>query len=566
MSPFSAFSLLLALAAIVLTVIPLGAVVLKLFFTGGSFTLDPLRRTLEHPDLGRTVLDTLTIVLASTVIAVVVGGGLAWLNERTDARMGLLSDLLPMVPFLVPPIAGSMGWIMLFAPEAGYVNNAWRWFLGLFGTENADPVMNIYSWHGMVFVFSVYGVAFTYMMIAPALRTLDSNLEEQSRISGAGALGTLRKVTLPSVMPAVVAGALLWIWVALVTVDIPVVIGTPADISMLSNEIVTALRNTFPADRGLAVGLSSIISVAVMIVWFLQTRVLRGNRHATMGSKGTRTVPLKLGRWRTPARALMVLYVLLTTVLPFGGLLVVALTGTWQPSIQWDRISLDGYTTLLSNPQMQAGLRNSLLLALAAATVVALVTAVVSLYIRRAGPVLGRVVDAGIKLPATLGTLLLVVGIVLTFTGSPFWMAGTVTILFLGYLLLNIPNASITSDAAVAGVGEELTEASAISGAGEWRTFWRVVLPLLIPGLVGSWAIVFVRVMGDVTVSSLLAGVTNPVIGYQILETQQNGSTSQVAVLASVLTVVSAVVVFLAVWYGRRASRWAASERRGRAA
>lgn len=558
MSSFSAFSLMLAAAVILLTVVSLGVVILKLFIVDGTFTIEPIRHTLTQPDLASTITSTLSVVIASTVIAVAIGGGLAWLNERTDARMGLLSDLLPMVPFLVPPVAGSMGWMMLFAPKAGYINNAWWWLLERFGIHTANPLMNIYSWHGMVFVFSIYGVAFTYMTIAPALRTLDSNLEEQSRVSGASGLKTMVRVTLPAVMPAVIAGALLWIWIALVTVDIPMVIGTPADIPMLSTKLVTALRQTFPVDRPLAVGLSSIVAMIVMAVWLIHHRVMHRQRNSTMGSKGSRTVPVELGRWRTPVRIAMLGYMGLTTVLPFGALLVVAVTGSWQPTIHWSSASFDRFKQLLSSPATQAGLRNSLVLALVAATLVVLVTSVLSLYVHRAGRWTGGVIDAGLKLPGALGAPVLVVGILLTFSGSPFWYAGTLTILFLGYVLLCIPNASIASDAAVAGVGEELMEASSIAGAGELRTFRRVVLPLLIPGMVGAWAIVFVRVMGDVTVSSLLAGVGNPVIGFQLIDAQQSGSPADVAALASVLTLISAGTLFLAVWYGRRSSRWTA--------
>lgn len=557
-STFSALSLILAAAVIALTVVPLADVVFRLFFVNGSFTIEPVRHTLSHPHLLRTIGSTLVVVLASTVIATVIGGGLAWLNERTDARMGLLSDILPMVPFLVPPVAGATGWIMLLAPQAGYLNNGWWWLLSRVGIHTQRPLFDIYSWQGLIFVFSVYGVAFTYMMIAPALRTLDSNLEEQSRISGAGALKTHFRVTLPAILPSVAAGALLWIWVAMVTVDIPLVVGRPAKIDMLSTDIVSALHD-YPTDRGLATGLSVVVAVVVLAVWAVQTRILGQGRHATLGTKGTRTVPQRLGRARTPVRILMALYLLLTTLLPFGALLVVGLTGTWQPSIQWSRMSLSGYHSLLTDPLTRAGLRNSIMLALVCATLVVLLTAVISLYIRRTGGLIGRIVDAGIKLPSTLGALLLVVGIMLTFEGSPFWLGGTLTLLFLGYILLCVPNASIASDAAVANIGDELMEASALSGARDGTTFRKVVLPLLIPGLVGTWAIVFVRVLSDVTVASLLAGVNNPVIGYQIINVQQMGTPDGTATLASVLTVISAVVLTFAVWFGRWMSRWAAA-------
>ena len=554
-SPFGIISLIVALGFIALTVVPLGTVLMRLFVVDGRITLDPLQETLQQ-DVLSLVGSTVFVVAGSTVFAVIIGGTLAWLNERTDARMGLFSDLLPMVPFLLPPVAGSVGWILLLAPTGGYLNSAWMKFTAFLGVQDPAPLMDIYSWSGLILVFTVYGVAFTYMMIAPALRMLDSNLEEQSRVTGAGAFRTLFKVTLPAVLPAIAAGALLWVWVAFATVDIPSMIGTGADISMLSQQIVNLLVFSYPPKQGVAVGLSLIISVVVLGAWLLQSKILRSNKFATVGGKGSRSTPLRLGKWRPVARAGMIGYVLLTTALPCLALLIVALTGSWRVDIDWASFGFSHFADILGNSYAMQGLANSFTLGLVAATIVVVVAALVSLYVLRAGPVLGRVIDVGIKLPATLGALVIVVGMVLLFTGPPFYLSGTTFLLLLAYCALCLPNASISADAAVAGVGSELTEASRISGAPESKTFLRVILPLMIPALVGAWALVFVRVLSDLTASSLLAGANNPVIGFQMLELSRYGSFTELAVLASILAVVSTITVFAAVWFGRWSSRW----------
>ncbi|MDK1361674.1 iron ABC transporter permease [Arthrobacter sp. zg-Y1219] len=555
MSPFSIISLVVAVGFIALTVVPLGTVLLRLFVVDGQITLAPLQETLQQ-DVLSLVGSTVFVVAGSTVFAVLIGGALAWLNERTDARMGLFSDLLPMVPFLLPPVAGSVGWILLLAPTGGYLNSAWMKMTAFFGVEEPVPLMDIYSWSGLILVFTVYGVAFTYMMIAPALRMLDSSLEEQSRVTGAGAIRTLFKVTLPAVLPAIAAGALLWVWVAFATVDIPSMIGTGADITLLSQQIVNLLVFSYPPKQGVAVGLSLIISVVVLGAWLLQSRILRSNKFATVGGKGSRSTPLRLGKWRPVARGAMIGYVLLTTALPCLALLIVALTGSWRADIDWGSFGFSHFADIFSNSYAMQGLANSFTLGLTAATIVVVVAALVSLYVARSGPVLGRVIDVGIKLPATLGALVIVVGMVLLFTGPPFYLSGTTFLLLLAYCALCLPNASISADAAVAGVGGELTEASRISGAPESKTFMRVILPLMVPALVGAWALVFVRVLSDLTASSLLAGANNPVIGFQMLELSRYGSFTELAVLASILAVVSTITVFAAVWFGRWSSRW----------
>ncbi|MDR7083261.1 iron(III) transport system permease protein [Arthrobacter ginsengisoli] len=555
-TPFTALSLLLALIMMAITLSSVGTVLVSLFVSDKGFSLAPTISVLTAPSTWELVRATAIITGSSTIIATLIGGGLAWLNERTDSRMGVFSDLLPLMSFLLPPVAGSLGYIFLFAPNAGYVNQAWRALLSVFGVVDAGPLLDIYSWSGLIIVFSVYGVPFTYMMIAPALRMMDSGLEEAARMSGAGPLRTMFRVTLPAVMPAMGAGAFLWIWISFSMVDIPLMIGTSAQIDVLSSRIVQLLAFSYPADRTGAVSLSLIITFVVLVAWFIQSRILRAGKHATVGGKGAKTTPVNLGRWRTPARILVVAYSTVTILLPALALLYVALAGTWRAGISLEGLGFAEFGKMFTNVYTLEGLRNSFGLGIVTATIVVIIAAIIALYVSRAGSLTGRLVDAGIKLPATLGTLILVVGMVLLFTGAPFYLGGTLLILLIAYAVISLPNASVSADAAAAGVSNSLSEAARMSGASESRTFVKVILPLLIPGLVGAWASVFVRAFGDLTASSMLSGANNPVIGFQILEQSRYGSYATTATLSFTLAVVSTITVLGAVWFGRWSSRW----------
>lgn len=563
-TPFTAMSLLLALIMISITLASVGTVLVSMFFAEGSFSIAPTVEVLTDPGTWELVGATAIITGASTIIATLIGGGLAWLNERTDARMGIFSDILPLMSFLLPPVAGSLGYILLYAPTAGYVNQAWRGFLSIFGVVDAGPLLDIYSWAGIIIVFSVYGVPFTYMMIAPALRMMDSGLEEASRMFGAGPLRTMFRVTLPAVLPAMGAGAFLWIWVSFSMVDIPLMIGTGARIDVLASKIVQLLAFSYPADRVGAVSLSLIITTVVLIAWFIQSRILRAGKHASVGNKGAKTTPINLGRWRAPARALVIVYSVVTVLLPALALIYVSLAGTWRPGFSLEGLSFAQFEKLFTNPYTLQGLTNSFGLGLATATIVVIIAAIIALYVARAGSFTGRLVDGGIKLPATLGSLVLVVGMVLLFTGAPFYLGGTLIILLIAYTAISLPNASVSADAAVAGVGDSLSEAARMSGATESRAFVKVIFPLLIPGLVGAWASVFVRAVGDLTASSMLSGASNPVIGFQILEQSRYGSFATTAALSFILAAVSTITVLGAVWIGRYSSRWTQGTTRSR--
>ena len=136
----------------------------------------------------------------------------------------------------------------------------------------------------------------------------------------------------------------------------------------------------------------------------------------------------------------------------------------------------------------------------------------------------------------------------MTFSGSPFYMAGTLSLLLVAYIVIHIPPGSIAASAAATQVGADLREASYVAGAGEGRTVRRVVLPLMLPGLAAGWAMVFVHMMGDLSASALLAGLKNPVIGFAILEIWEMGSFGLLAAFSTVMCLVITSVVLLMLW------------------
>jgi iron(III) transport system permease protein len=505
------------------------------------------------------------VVVGSSAIALVIGGVLAWVNERTDARMGLLSEALPLVPFLIPPIAGATAWVLLLSPGAGFVNHWLRDMLGWVGIERFEGPLNIYSFFGLLLVYTVYQVPYAFLLITAGLRNIDPALEEASRVSGAGLLRTLRRVTLPAVMPAIAGAVLLMAWSGFGLVSIPLVIGTGANIHVLSEQIVRELTN-FPPDQGVAIGLSVMMVAFVAAAWWAQVLVLRRGRFATIAGKGRRATPIRLGAWRWPVRAVVLLYMGVTTVLPLFALVIVSLEGFWTPQIPWGDLSLTAYRDgIFNEPIARKALIDSLQLGFIVATVGVLAAAIVSLYVVRRSPRVGRAVDGAIKFPATLSHIVLAVGFVLALGGGPFNLAGTLLILMLAYLALYFPQTSVASDNAVGQVGRELAEASQVAGAGEARTFRRIYLPLMSAGLAAGWALLFVRCVGDLTASSILAGPGNPVVGWKILQVYNDGLFSEMAALCVVLVAISGGIVVTVLALTRRGGRTTFLSRRGAA-
>jgi len=552
-SPFDVVSVAVVAFLAFIAVYPLMRVFWRAFVDNGRLDLRPLQLVFTYPDLPVLLLNTAIVVAASSVLALVIGSVLAWINERTDARMGIVTDALPLVPFLLPPIAGAIGWVLLLSDRAGLLNALLRAGLVPFGITLTEGPLNIYSWGGLIFVYTLYGIPYVYLMMGAGLRNVDSSLEEASRISGRGLFDTMRMVTLPAVRPSLGAAILLLVWFELSLFSVPVIIGKGAGIDVLSVRIVRLLSFTYPPQIAEAIALSLIVVVALGLAWHFQNRVLAHGHHATVGGKGHKVAILRLGAWRWPARLLILGYIALAAVLPVIGLLLVALNGYWTANIKWSKLSFASFhETLWIDQITRASLGNSLMLSITGATVGMVAAAILALFVKRHGKGVARLIDGVVKVPAAIASIVLAVGFVLAFSGPPFNLNGTLLILLLAYLALYIPQGSVAADAAAAQVGHELTEASQIAGASGARTFWRVSMPLMIGGLVAGWALLFVRMVGDLTASAILAGTNNPVVGFRILEVFEGASYASLAALSTVLTLICAVVIAALLVYTRR--------------
>ncbi len=519
-------------------------IALRLFFTGGRFDNELFKRVFAYQGLGEVLFNTFIIVLVSMVLSLCIGAFFAWLMERTDARISWLAGLLPMFSMILLPIAGAIGWVFLLAPQAGFLNALLRGIFGWFGVTVTSGPLNIYSWTGMILLYTAYMIPFAFLMISTGLRSSDPSMEEAARISGASLLQTVRHVTIPVLRPSLGAAALYIIWFGFSFFSVPVVIGTELGVNVLAVEIVRLVTFTYPSDIPVAIGLSVFLIAVLGTAWFFQGRILRANRHASIGGKGQRGAIVRLGKFRVWAQAALMLYVLLTFILPLVALTLVALNGYWTPNISWGLLELSNlWAGTLDNRAAMRSLSNSLRLSVIGATAAILIAAIFSLYLRNSGSRWAQFLDAIIKLPSALSAIVIGLGFILAFAGPPFNLGNTFAILLLCYIVLFLPQATISADAAASQIDKQLSEASWVSGAGGGRTFLFISLPLMIPGLIAGWGLLFVWMTGELNASIMLSGTRVPVIGFQILQIFQTGGFPVLASLALVLTAINVVVL-----------------------
>lgn len=553
--PFQIASVCLLVLAVGLIVYPLGIIIWRAFFLDNGMSAAAMMAVLASPAIRGVFVNTVVVVGVSSLLALTVGSAFAWLVERTDARTGIASEFLPLVPLLVPQVSGVIGWVILLSPDAGLLNGLIRTVLGWLHIEMISGPFNVLTPVGLVCVMTLYLVPYAYLTVSAGLQNLNPSLEEAARMCGASPWRTLRRVTIPAIWPSIVSAGIIVLVFGTSMFSVPIVIGTTAHIDLLSVRIYRLLYN-YPPRTDLAVVLSIAMMVIVQGALLAQWLATKSGRHAVIGGKGVAPARVALGRWRWLARSAIALYLLATAVIPVIALAVVSLQPFWSSSFSFSVLSLANYESVLfENAVTSKALINSIGIGVVGATVGMICAAMLVLFghggARDGKRATQAMVDGITALPASLPHTVVAVSMVLAFTGGWLNLSGTLTIVLIANLVCVIPQAMRSARAALEQVGGELIEAAHMARAQPFTCFRRVILPLMLPGLTAGWVILFVFISGELTAAALLSGPSNPVVGMVLLDLWENGSFPQLSAIALIMTLLDAVVV-LAVMRGFR--------------
>ncbi len=459
--PLHSVTALVTLVLCALLLYPLTIMVWRTFVLNGDVIgFSDLERVFTDSRTRSAIINTAIILFTAGPLALVIGGMLAWLNERTDARFGIIGELLPIASLLVPPIAGSIAWTFLLSPNSGFANVLFRDGLGFFGIHMESGPFDIFSWYGVILAYTAYMVPYAYLPLAASLRSLDPALEEAARMSGSSPLRTFVTVTLPAIKPAALSAVFLVTVVCLGIYSVPSILGTRSGIDVMSTRIVQSMKFSYPPDTRGALLLGLVMLMVIGVVWILQTRSVRNGNYARISSRGQSNSVVALGRWRPVARVGMLGYLLMMSLVPLTAILFVSVQSYWTPDVKWGELGLQNYRALLSSsgPAGEA-LRNSLWLGTVGSIVGVLAAVFAALYLYRSRSWLARAADGVLKLPGNMSHIVLAVAFVLAFAGDPFRLGNTRWLLLVAFIAVYLYQAVLQASDALARVGNDLTDA-----------------------------------------------------------------------------------------------------------
>lgn len=497
----------------------------------GSFTLHNFG-LLIHDAQARSLLgNTLILTVAAASGATFLGALFAWALTGTNVPLARWLMFLPMAPLVLPGLLKCTAWIDLYAPQSGLMNiELERAF------HFSHPLFNIYTMGGMIVILALSGTPIAYLILLSPFGNLGRSLEEASRIAGASRLQTLRRVTLPTVMPALLSAFALSAILVATSFETPILIGLPGNVLTYISAIFHATKGGLSPDYNMAAAYSTVYLVLTtgLLAWYIRaTRAEK--RFAVVSGRDYVRQRVNIGRWRWVLFAIVLLYFFLSFLQLVLGTLLVSLipfyTATQGNPIK--NFTLMWYREAYHDPQIVQAATTSILLGLiasvlttAAATLVALASLKSKFRFRR---VFEIVATLPIALPSfVFGTFLLI---------AVLFLPGLVTIyntrwpVIIAYVVVSLPLAVRVMTGAVIQLNNEFNEASSVAGANRTQTARKVTLPLLRTSLVDSGAVVFSHCFRELGAVVLLVGPNTVLLPALIFSRWDSGQIGVVATL-----------------------------------
>lgn len=539
-NPFNVANMILLLSIgilVIVVAVPVLLIFINSFWVDGSFNISDVVKILQQRETYEALLNSLFIASGVTVMSTCVGTFFAWLVTRTDLPYKGLMKVLFLVPFMLPSFIGALAWKMLLSPRAGYIN---RFFMDTFGFE--DAIFNIYSYGGIMAVETMYLFPFVFIQVCGALERMDPTLEESARISGASLFTITRKITIPLVMPSIVSGALLIMLYSMAHFGTVAVLGIENgifNIPTLIYERIHQSAGSFDAIRTGTVLATVLVFTAAIIIW-LQNRILNKGRFQIIAGKSFRPVEVKLRGLRKPLLIICLLYIAFTIVLPTATIFMVGGLKTYGLPMTWENLTLDNYKFILFDWQLtQDAIKNSVLLGLAAA-VIAMFAGVMISYVIVKMRVRGKgILEFLGMLPFSVPGSVIALGVILAWSGKfGINLYNTVWIILVAYIARYMAFSLKANSAALEQVHDSLVEAARACGATMWQSLKDIVIPLVRPGMVAAFFLIFLPALRELTVSVMLYGPSTRTIGVAIYTLNEDGETVYSAALAGIALII----------------------------
>ncbi|HUP27732.1 MAG TPA: iron ABC transporter permease [Chloroflexia bacterium] len=535
-----------ALLLVALVLFPTWPIIYQSFLTKQLYespnvlTANNYPRVLSNPEIWQVLTNTAIFMVGSTIIGTIAGIALAVLLTRTDMPGRSLFSGIIAVPYYISALILAFAWAVMYGPQ-GFVTVLVR-NMGL-------PTWNLYSMGGLIVVSAVYFMPLTYLYCSSSLRLADPQLEAAARIGGAKPMRVLMSITIPLMRPAMLYSALLTLVSGIELLSIPLVLGEPNNIDVLSTFLFRTARLSGTSDYGTlaVVAILSVVFVTALVA--LQNQLTKQERRfVSVGGKVSRARLLSLGALRWPAAILVGLFVLLAIVVPLAGITLQAFAQFLSPLVNpFSLLTMDNFAQAFQLESYRIAILNSLFVATVGGFLGTIFMAMCALLAYRSTFRPRGIVKYLALYPRAFPGTVIGIGFLWAFLVTPGvgWLLNTAWVLVIAYSMRYLPLGFSSISPSILQISDELDRAARVGGANWLTVVRRILLPLLRPALVATFILLFITYFKEYAVALFLNTSGSQVIGTKMIEEWEQGGPGPVAALAVVQLVIIGIVVWV---------------------
>ena len=500
------------------------------------------------PNCSEIMLNTLGVAVAATAMALVFGFVIAWILTRTNVPMRAALEQLMAVPYYVTPLLGALAWALLGSPESGFINQLWR------AAGAKEALFDVTGPIGIAWVMALFEGSVAFVMISAVMKSMDPSLEEASQVIGASRLRTMIRITLPLVAPGVLGAAIYVFAEMLGSFSAALVLGSPNRFYVITTAIYQ-LVSQYPPRLPLAAAMGVSLFAVMFAMIFLYRRITAGRSYVTVSGKAFRPRVMDVGTLRWVLFAVCAVYLIMSVFLPMATLLFASVQRLATVFPKPSNLTLEHYTTALSLNAVRSAMGNSLLLGFLTATIGIVLTGLLAWIIQRSRLPGRNVLEYIVMFPQAVPRLVFAFGMMWAWLVFPLPVYGTLWILLIAYLTVFLPLGVRTISGVLVQLDKSLEECGEVCGASWFYRMRTITMPLLRPGLIAAWLLIFVASVRELGASILLMGPNSKVLTPAIVEAFFSSSSELTAAMALIQTVVVGAVMLVFLTVSRRAAR-----------
>ncbi len=500
------------------------------------------------------LMHSLTIASGATLLALLIGGSLAWLVVRTDMPGRKLVNQLALFPYIMPSWTLAQAWLVFFKNRlSGGTPGIFEYLVG-----QSPPNWLSYGPVPIIICSALHYYTFFFLFVSAALMSIDSNLEDAGALVGASRGRILRKITFPLVLPAVLSGFIMTFSKVMGTFGGPNILGTPVRYYVMA----TMIRGSIGVgDKADAFVLGIVLILFAMIIVNLNQRLVGTRKsYETIGGRGFVAQVTKLGRMKNVVRIFVIVFQILVIAIPLG-LLIYSTLMLQDGNYSLSNLSLQhwigergtiynhGEPGVLRNPKIYRTAWNSIRLSLWTGFFTALLGILLGYaVVKGRGTRLSKLVEQLAFIPYVIPGIVFGAVYIAMFTrnlGPIPALYGTFALLVIVSVADHLPYSSRSGVSAMMQVGRELEEAGQIVGASVWRRFRRIIFPLTSSGFVSGFLLTFITTMRQLSLIILLVTPETQVLSSQTMFYIENGDGQMANVVVLILVALIAVGNFI---------------------